>query len=80
MKAKEARELSLSIESERIKKQIEEVYSLINAACNNGDLICSYARSLSTKVIQKLISDGYKVSEKHDNDKGMTYTFYEITW
>lgn len=80
MKAQEARNLSLSVQSEGVQSQAQEVFSKIKAACGKGELTCVFFGNLLPSVVQKLTADGYKLEQKEDNERGMISIYYQISW
>lgn len=80
MNAQEARKASLSVTSDNVKAQIQEVYGKIKSCCDRGELNCTFFGTLLQGTAQKLAADGFKVDRKEDNHRGMSMTYYEISW
>ena len=80
MNAQEARKLSLSVTSETVNAQIQEVYGKIKSCCERGELNCIFFGTLLQGTAQKLAADGFKVERKEDNDRMQSMTYYEISW
>lgn len=80
MNAQEARKASLGVNSETAKKQTEEITSAIRSACERGEYSCVLFKRLLPGVVKNLIVDGFKVDQKEDNERGMSTTYYEISW
>lgn len=80
MKAQEARKLSLSVTTEAAEAQLVEVSGKIKAACDKGELACVYFGNLLPAVVKKFTTDGFKLEQKEDNERGMTSVYYQISW
>lgn len=80
MNAQEARQVSLSVTSESVKAQIQEIYGKIKSCCDRGDLNCTFFGNLLQGTIKQLTADGYNLEKKEDNDRMQSITYYEISW
>ena len=77
MKATEAREKALSINSNRISTEYEHINGLIGEEVKDGKFKFDYDGSISTEVMNKLKEDGY---ELRYYQSGMNEYSTEIKW
>ena len=77
MKAKEARELALSVESGRNKEQYNFILNEIRLKTGVGEFKYRYYKAILPGVKTQLESDGYTVMVYDDQREGFTIT---ISW
>lgn len=77
MKAKEAREKALFIQSQRVNSEYAKVKKEISTEVEDGKLSLTYDYTLSEEVISILKSEGYEI--RHFQS-GMNEYSYEIKW
>jgi len=77
MKAKDAREKALSIQSQRINNEYAKVKKEISTKVEDGKLSLTYDLTLSEDVISILKSEGYEI--RHFQS-GMNEYSYKIKW
>lgn len=77
MKAADARKIASDINSERIKKEYDEIKQAIRKNAHNGNFAIVYDGSLLDENKTRLVAEGYVVK---NFQSGMNEYSYEISW